>query len=423
MDPTGAGKSQSPTANQALQANTESPATSGEAKAAKPFFGRAVRIINKGLEQGGKIKRAVQQKLEQPKGPKIRRVNNAYYQKLVNQGKIKLDSTGHAKLIPLQKGNEQKEAAIGEGGQGKVYLASKGASGTINVQKNMALDNQSANEILLMKELQRNPTADKSHVIGLKSAGIAADNEQVAINMSHGGNDLLAFIETGYANPGDGAKTHSSEKTFRPLPHAPRSKIPDMELFTKIANGVCSGVQELHKNSIAHRDIKPENIFINQAGEVTVGDLGLSRKLGPDEQSDQIGGTPQYLPPEVINYLADKTDSFEQGFKADSWAVGCVLLETLTGTSWINPAQLAKAKDEGDEYSEYDEIARQVKYCHERIGEVIANLDSAGDYDSDKIDNLEDLLFGLFEVNPDKRLSMDETLKHPFFNDLDASDL
>lgn len=44
---------------------------------------------------------------------------------------------------------------------------------------------------------------------------------------------------------------------------------------------ILSGLAFLHERSIIHRDLKCDNIFINgNAGEVKIGDLGLSTSTG-----------------------------------------------------------------------------------------------------------------------------------------------
>jgi serine/threonine protein kinase len=55
---------------------------------------------------------------------------------------------------------------------------------------------------------------------------------------------------------------------------------------------ILSGLAFLHDNSIIHRDLKCDNIFINgNAGEVKIGDLGLSTRTGNvSKAASVIGG-------------------------------------------------------------------------------------------------------------------------------------
>jgi hypothetical protein len=55
---------------------------------------------------------------------------------------------------------------------------------------------------------------------------------------------------------------------------------------------ILSGLAFLHDNSIIHRDLKCDNIFINgNAGEVKIGDLGLSTRTGNVSKAASVIGT------------------------------------------------------------------------------------------------------------------------------------
>jgi hypothetical protein len=86
---------------------------------------------------------------------------------------------------------------------------------------------------------------------------------------------------------------------------------------------------------VMHRDLSSANIFLRANGDVLVGDLGVSKKIGAGTISIQSGGnttrsftprtmigTPQYLSPELL--AGD-----EYGPAADTWAVGILLFEML----------------------------------------------------------------------------------------------
>lgn len=81
----------------------------------------------------------------------------------------------------------------------------------------------------------------------------------------------------------------------------------------------------LHENNIIYRDLKPENIMITDQGFIKLIDFGLSKKLEKEnEEVNDICGTNEYIPPEVIrkdNYL----------FNFDWWGFGILMFELLIG--------------------------------------------------------------------------------------------
>ncbi|XP_070711270.1 cyclin-dependent kinase-like 4 [Pempheris klunzingeri] len=83
-----------------------------------------------------------------------------------------------------------------------------------------------------------------------------------------------------------------------------------------------------HQQNIIHRDIKPENILISQGGVVKLCDFGFARTMmSPAEggvYTDYVA-TRWYRAPELL------VGDTKYGKAVDVWAVGCLLLEMLTG--------------------------------------------------------------------------------------------
>ncbi|XP_054457383.1 uncharacterized protein LOC129093395 [Anoplopoma fimbria] len=83
-----------------------------------------------------------------------------------------------------------------------------------------------------------------------------------------------------------------------------------------------------HQQNIIHRDIKPENILISQGGVVKMCDFGFARTMtSPAEggvYTDYVA-TRWYRAPELL------VGDTKYGKPVDVWAVGCLLLEMLTG--------------------------------------------------------------------------------------------
>ncbi|KAM6894689.1 cyclin-dependent kinase-like 2 [Lycodopsis pacificus] len=83
-----------------------------------------------------------------------------------------------------------------------------------------------------------------------------------------------------------------------------------------------------HQQNIIHRDIKPENILISQGGVVKMCDFGFARTMAAPAEggvyTDYVA-TRWYRAPELL------VGDTKYGKPVDVWAVGCLLLEMLTG--------------------------------------------------------------------------------------------
>ncbi|XP_026190311.1 cyclin-dependent kinase 2 [Cyclospora cayetanensis] len=85
-------------------------------------------------------------------------------------------------------------------------------------------------------------------------------------------------------------------------------------------------LHRLHKHYLLHRDISPANIFVAEGGICKLADFGLSRAFGAvRELMTAKVVTLWYRAPELL-WGADR-----YGDKADTWSVGCILYELLTG--------------------------------------------------------------------------------------------
>jgi len=97
-----------------------------------------------------------------------------------------------------------------------------------------------------------------------------------------------------------------------------------VELATQWFNGIATGVAYLHDHGIVHRDLKPANIFLDD-GIVKIGDYGLSKFISCSRRSGQTEsvGTVHYMAPEIANG--------RYGKEIDTYALGIILYEMLTG--------------------------------------------------------------------------------------------
>ncbi|WOL08635.1 hypothetical protein Cni_G17388 [Canna indica] len=114
------------------------------------------------------------------------------------------------------------------------------------------------------------------------------------------------------------------------------------ELFARIASSgrlredaarryfrqLVSAVDFCHGRGVYHRDLKPENLLLDDAGDLKVGDFGLSAfadHASADGLLHTACGTPAYVAPEVIGKRG------YEGAKADLWSCGVILFVLLSG--------------------------------------------------------------------------------------------
>lgn len=97
-----------------------------------------------------------------------------------------------------------------------------------------------------------------------------------------------------------------------------------VELVLQWFSGLAAGVAYLHDHGIVHRDLKPANIFLDDR-TVKIGDYGLSKFISCSRRSGQTEsvGTVHYMAPEIANG--------RYGKEIDTYALGIILYEMLTG--------------------------------------------------------------------------------------------
>jgi EAL domain-containing protein (putative c-di-GMP-specific phosphodiesterase class I)/CheY-like chemotaxis protein len=101
---------------------------------------------------------------------------------------------------------------------------------------------------------------------------------------------------------------------------------------------ILEALQAVHAKGIVHRDLKPSNIMLDDAGRLRIMDFGIAKILEDDTKITQTGhfcGTPQYMAPEQIDSTMGGIDA-----RADLFAVGTILYEMLTGQPTVTATGL-----------------------------------------------------------------------------------
>ena len=170
------------------------------------------------------------------------------------------------------------------------------------------------------------------------------------------------------------------------------------------------GIKHIHSQLIVHRDIKLENILIDMNNNVKICDFGIGIILTSEDQDlHSHCGTPMYIAPEIILSTKDKG---YKGFPVDIWSAGIALYIMLSGKLPFNLDD--DFQDDFDEYNNNNikEKNKKLKY------EIVHNEPKYIEKISEEARNL---LNGLLNKNPLKRLTCDQILNHPWFSDINKN--
>ena len=176
------------------------------------------------------------------------------------------------------------------------------------------------------------------------------------------------------------------------------------------------GIQHIHSKNVVHRDIKLENILIDFDNNVKICDFGIGKVLeNEDELLYDKCGTPMYMAPEII--LANDDNGYK-GFPVDIWSSGITLYIMLSGSLPFN----IKNKNNNKEDMALNSIKDKNNIF---LQNQIVNVKPK------EIENIsieaKNLLKGLLNKNPSKRLTCSQILNHPWLkhsnNNMDSLNL
>lgn len=173
----------------------------------------------------------------------------------------------------------------------------------------------------------------------------------------------------------------------------------------------------IHSAGLIHRDLKPSNMLINSDSSIKLCDFGLARAIDDIdnnqlEMTDYVA-TRWYRPPEIL-FGANYTVS------VDMWAAGCILAELVSGKplfpgsstmdqleriiAYTGPPRKSDIESMGSSFTQT--MLSNLSYTKARFS-LEEKLNEA------PVDAI-DLVSKLIIFNPQKRLTAEQCLEHPY---------
>ncbi|XP_034553782.1 serine/threonine-protein kinase ULK4 [Notolabrus celidotus] len=176
------------------------------------------------------------------------------------------------------------------------------------------------------------------------------------------------------------------------------------------------GLKYIHESEIILSDLNPSKILLDGSGILKLGNFCLAKVVGEtledffsmlstsegaeeqetmdtfDSVQKRLKGSPAYSPPEVLQ-------GTETSMSSDLWALGCILYYMFTG----------KPPFDSDSFTELTE-----KILHQEPSPPRQTVFSS----STPSEDFQNLLKGLLNKNPDKRMHWVELLDHPFWTEV-----
>jgi serine/threonine-protein kinase len=193
---------------------------------------------------------------------------------------------------------------LGEGGMGRVRLASQTALGRDVAIKHLRdSEKNPLGASRLLREARLTGRLQHPNIIPIHWIGYSQEVGPVVVMKRIRGRSWSDALEE--LDPSDDAALAS---------------------HVEILIRVCDAVDYAHSQGVIHRDLKPSNVMLGDFGEVYVVDWGIAVELATWEPDGKVTGTPAYIAPEMVDVAFRRPDE-----RSDIFLLGATLFRVLFG--------------------------------------------------------------------------------------------
>ncbi|EOA33520.1 hypothetical protein CARUB_v10019855mg [Capsella rubella] len=289
---------------------------------------------------------------------------------------------------------------IDEGTYGVVYRAKDKKTGEIVALKKVKMEKEREGfPLTSLREINILLSFHHPSIVDVKEVVVGSSLDSIFMVMEYMEHDLKALMET--------MKQRFSQSEVKCLM---------LQLL--------EGVKYLHDNWVLHRDLKTSNLLLNNRGELKICDFGLARQYGsPLKPYTHLVVTLWYRAPELL--LGAK----QYSTAIDMWSLGCIMAELLSKAPLFNGKT---------EFDQLDKIFRILGTPNESIWPGFSKLPGvkvnfvkhqynllrkkfpATSFTGAPVlsDAGFDLLNKLLTYDPERRITVDEALKHDWFREV-----
>ena len=185
------------------------------------------------------------------------------------------------------------------------------------------------------------------------------------------------------------------------------------------------GIKHLHLADIIHRDLKPSNILVKEDCTLKILDFGMTRGIDHTFMVMPYVVTTYYRAPEVILGAKYKEN-------LDIWSVGCIFAEMVRGEillpgkdyidQWNKITQVL-GRPPAEFFEQFPFVVKQhcmsqPRYEGKSWMELFPDKAFPNDTPEDRVktQHARDLLSKMLQIDPEKRITVDEALAHPYIS-------